>query len=103
EPFEALQGQREVGTPLRPGDRMDLIEDDRLDAPERLPGRTRQEEVQALGRRDEDVRWTAGELAPVLLRRVARPAGDRDPGLRLAEPVRAERDAMQRGAKVAFD
>src|SRR4030095_15022837 len=55
EAIEALEAQGEVGATLRARDRMDLVDDDVLDAAEDVPGLARQEQVQALGRGDEDV------------------------------------------------
>ena len=58
----------------------------------------------ALRGRDEDVRRVAGDLAPVLGRRVAGPAGDRDPR-RLARRAAAAASPMpgQRRPQVALD
>ena len=46
--LQALQRQREMRAALRAGDRVDLVDDDRLDAAERLAGRAGEQEVQAL-------------------------------------------------------
>ena len=64
--LQAFQAQGEVGTPFRAGDRMDLVDDDVLDAAEDLARLAGEEQVQALGGRDEDVRRAAGDLAAVL-------------------------------------
>ena len=101
--LEALEAQGEVGTALRAGDRVDLVDDDVLDAAQDLAGLARQEEVQALGGRDEDVGRVAGDLATVLGRGVAGAAGDRDLRGCVAEPLRREADAGQRRAQVALD
>ena len=103
ERLQALEAQGEVGTPFRAGHRVDLVDDDVLDATEDLAGLAREEEVQALGGRDEDVRGVAGDLAAVLGRGVAGAAGDGDAWCRVAEPLRREADSGQRGAQVAFD
>ncbi len=78
EALEALEAEREVRAALGPGDRVDLVDDDVLDASEDLPRLAGQQEVQALGRRDEDVRRVADEVAPLVCGRVAGPDGDRD-------------------------
>ena len=91
EPLEPFQREGQVRPALRAGDRVDLVDDDRLDAAQRLARRAREQQVQALGRRDEDVRRPPRELPPLLLGRVAGSPGDRDPRLRLAEPLRRER------------
>ena len=64
---EALERQREMRSALRAGDRVDLVDDDRLDAAQRLAGRAREQQVEALRRRHEDVRRPLRELAPILL------------------------------------
>ena len=96
EPFEA---EREVGPALRARDRMDLVDDHVLDAAQDLAGRAGQHEVERFGGRDEDVGRVAGDLAAVLGRRVAGPAGDRDVRHRLAQALGGEGDPGQRGAR----
>ena len=86
-----------------PGDGVDLVDDHLLDAAQDLARLAREQEVQALGRRDEDVRRVADEVAPLVRGRVAGPAGDRDPRRLLAQPLRRERDAGERRAEVALD
>ena len=44
--LEALERQREVRAALRAGDRVDLVDDDVLDAAQRLAGRAREHQVQ---------------------------------------------------------
>ena len=102
--LEALEAEREVRAALRAGDRVDLVDDDVLDAAEDLARRAGQHQVQRLGRRDQDVGRVAGDLAPVLGRRVAGPAGDRDVR-RLGSPSRCGRqgDPGQRRPEVALD
>ena len=98
--LEPLEAQREVRAALRAGDRVDLVDDDVLDAAEDLAGRAREHQVERLGRRDQDVRRVAGDLAPVLGGRVARPAGDRDvrrPARPAARPPGRSRSAAPAG------
>ena len=102
QPLEALEAQRHVGAALRPGDRVDLVDDDLLDAAQDLAGLAREQEVQALGRRDEDVRRMPDEVAPLVRRRVAGPARDRDPRRLHAQALRGERDPGERRAEVAL-
>src|SRR5687768_6829356 len=92
-----------MGTTFRAGDRVDLVDDDVLDAPEDLPGLAGQEEVQALGRRDEDVGRAAGDLAAILGGGVARAAGDADAWRRFAKPLCREADAGQWRTEVPLD
>ena len=61
-----------------------------------------QQQVQALRRRDQDVRRVAGELAAILGRGVAGPAGDRDARRLLPSRWAARRDAGQRRPQVAL-
>ena len=103
ERFQPFQAQGEVGTPFRAGHRVDLIDDDVLDAAEDLARLAGQQEVQALGGRDQDVRGVARDLAAVLRGGVAGPAGDGDLWRRLAEALGGEADAGERGPQVALD
>ena len=63
--------QREVGAALGAGDGVHLVEDDGLDAGERLARRRGEHEEERLGRRDEDVGGRAGEGAALVGRGVA--------------------------------
>ncbi len=103
EVLEALEGEGQMRPALRPGDRVDLVEDDRLDLAERLAGGAREQQVEALRRGDEDVRRPLRELPAVLPGRVAGAARDRDARLRLPEAVRGQRDPVEGGAQVALD
>ena len=100
--LQAFQAQGEVSTPFRAGDRVDLVDDDVLDAAQDLAGLAREEEVQALGGRDEDVGRAARDLAAVLGRGVAGPAGDGDPGRWFAQVLGRVADAGERRPQVAF-
>ena len=93
EPLEPLDREREVRAALRPGDRVHLVEDQRLDPAERLARRRGEHEVERLGRRDQDVGRLLDELAALLRRRVA--GADADAEARL-EPG-------ERPAEVALD
>ena len=88
---------------LRARDRVDLVDDDVLDAAEDLAGLARQHQVQRFGRRDEDVGRVAGDLAPVLAGRVTGAAGDGDLRRGFAEPLRRMPDPRQRCPEVPFD
>ena len=96
--------EREVRAALRAGDRVDLVDDHVLDAAQDLAGLAGEQQVELLGRRDEDVRRAAGDLAAVLGRRVAGAAGDGDLAAR-SSPSRCagEADAGQRRPQVALD
>ena len=71
--LEAFEAQREVGAALGPGDRVDLVDDHVLDALEDLARLAGEQEVEALGGRDEDVRRVADEVAALVGGRVAGP------------------------------
>ena len=92
----------EVGAALGAGEGVDLVDDHVLHAAQvsRAGG---QQQVQALGRGDEDVGRVPGDVAAVVGRRVAGPDADRDLGRRLAQALRREPDARERGAQVALD
>ena len=101
---EPLERDREVGTPLGAGDGVDLVDDHRLDADERLAGAGGEHQEQRLGGGDQDVgrRATGCGDAPVAwCRPSARRRGPRAP--RLPEPLGGLADADERGAQVALD
>jgi len=60
---KAFQGQRQVGAALGGGYRMDLVDDDPADRPEDLVGTAGQQQVERLGRRDQNVWRGAGNVA----------------------------------------
>jgi len=99
-PFEA---EREMGAPLRAGDRVDLVDDHVLDVPQALARLARQEQVKGLGRGDQDVR-RAASVGPALLgARVAGPQPDRDRRDGLTATGGRERDPGQRRPEVPLD
>jgi hypothetical protein len=100
EPFER-QGQ--VGTALRPGDCVDLVDDDRLDAAQRLTSLGGQHQEQRLRGRDQDVGRRRGDAAALVGRCVTGADADGDVRLGGAEPGRGVPDPRQRGAEVALD
>ena len=75
---EALESQREVGAALGLRDRVDLVDDHRLDTAEDVPRLRGHHQVQRLGRRDQDVRRLSQHRLALALRRVARAQPDRD-------------------------
>src|SRR2546430_14469577 len=77
--LEPLEGQREVRAALRRDDGVDLVDDDALHRAERLAREARQDQVQRLRRRDENVRGLA--LLTGFLPRRRLDAHDRDGGL----------------------
>ena len=93
EAVEALDREREVGAALRPGDRMHLVEDQRLDAAEHLARLRGQHQEQRLRRGDQDVRRLAQHRRALLRGRVAGAHRDGQLGLEPGE----------RPAQVALD
>ncbi len=93
ETLQPFHREREMRAALGTGDRVDLVEDQRLDAAQALAGRRGEHQVERLGRRDQDVRRRLHELAAVLRRRV--PGADADP--------EARAQTRERAAKVALD
>ena len=74
---QPLDRQREMGAALGRHQRVNLVDDDRVDGAERLARVRREEQIQRFGRRDEDVGRLALKSGPFALRRVAGPDGDR--------------------------
>ncbi len=101
--LEPLEAEREVRAALGAGDRVDLVDDDVLDVAEDLARGAGEHQVERLGRRDQDVGRVAGDLAPILGGRVARPAGDRDVRRLVAQPRRRQGDPGERRPEVALD
>ena len=100
---EALEADAEVGAALGAGDRVHLVDDDGVDAAQRLARLAGQHEEQRLGRRDEDVGRGRAELAPIGGAGVARAQADGDVGDGGLEPLGGVADAGQRGTEVALD
>ena len=104
--LETLQRDGEVSPAFGGGEGVDLVDDDGLDVGERVGGVRRQHEVEALGRRDQQV-WRAPQHRLALAcRRVpgahsdvgeVQPAGRR-PGILIGgEPLGGEGDSRERG------
>ena len=96
--LQALQAEREVGPALGAGDGVDLVDDHVLDAAEDLARLAGQEEVQALGRRDQDVRRVLREVAAGVGRGVAGTDADGDVRRLFAQPLGGQSDPGQGGA-----
>ena len=65
EGFEALDGEGHVRAALGGDERVDLVEDDGLDGAEGFAGVGGEEEIERLGRGDEDVAGMAAEAGAV--------------------------------------
>ena len=93
DPLEPFERDGEVDAALRPRNRVDLVEDHRLDGLQQLAAARREQQVQRLGRRDQDVGRRPEHPLPVALRRVAGAHAHRE---RRADPG-------ERSAQVALD
>ena len=101
--FEPLEREREVSATLGRNERVDLVDDHRIDGAERVAGVRRQEEVQRLGRRDQDVGRIPLEPCALDRGRIAGPDRDGRHVMGLAASDGAVRDAGKRRAKVPLD
>ena len=100
EVLEALERQRQVGSALRPRDRVDLVDDHRLHAAQRLAGGGGEQQVERLRRRDEDLGRGLGQRAALVRRRVAGARRDRHRADRRPEPLAGKGDPRQRRPQV---
>ena len=85
--LQPLDADRHVGAALRACNRVHLVDDQRLDRAQHVARLRGQHQVERLRRRDQDVGRLLEDLAPFLLRRVAR--AHRDAHLRLQPGERA--------------
>jgi hypothetical protein len=102
--LEPLEREGQVGAALVARHRVDLVDNDRAGAGQRCPALLRgEEDVERLGRGDQDVRRPARHLAALGHRRVAGP--DRDPDGRHRQPLacRYHPELLERHLEVALD
>jgi hypothetical protein len=84
--FEALEGEREVASPLIPDERVDLVDDDRPDGAKQTPSAfAREHQVQGLGCRDQDVGRPPEHRGALARRRVSGPNQNANLGKRLVQ------------------
>ncbi len=88
---QPLERERQVRAALGGGERVDLVDDHRLDAAQRLARRRGEHQVERLGRGDEDVGRVADQLAAVVGRGVAGAHADGRLAERLAQPLGRQR------------
>ena len=100
---EALERERQVRAALGRRDGVHLVDDHGLDAGEDLPRARGEHQVEALGRRDEDVGRRAQHAPALLRRRVARAHGDARSRQVDARRGSGRADARERRAQVALD
>ena len=100
--LEPLEGQREVRAAAGVDDRVNLVDDDRLDGPEHRPAALAgQQQEQRFRRRDQNVRRLPQHGGALALRRVA--GADRDGDARRGDARRARRScAMSRRGTARF-
>ena len=78
---EPLEGQGQMGTPLVPGQRVHLVDDDRVHAAQEGPRRRGgEQQVEGLGRGDQQVRRRPAHGRPLGGRGVAGPHRHRELG-----------------------
>src|SRR5262245_58295000 len=92
-----------MGAALRRRDRVDLIDDDGFDVAEDVARLRREQQIQRLGRRDENVRGAAKDVAAVGGGGIARAYGNTWQREWLALASGYDLDARQGGAEVAID
>ena len=100
--LEPLERERQVGAALGRREGVDLVDDDRLDADERLARRRGEHEVEALGRGDEEVGRAADELLAFVGGRVAGAHRRRSARRRHARAARRRARCPASGARRFF-
>ena len=98
---EPLKRQRQVRAPLGPGDRVDLVHDDRLDPAQRLPRLRGEQQEQRFRGGDEDVGRLASRACAALRPRCPRsapPPGCPARAARAAAPPARSRSAASAGS-----
>ena len=101
--LEPLQGHHQVSAPLGRGHRVDLVDDDRLDADKGLSRRRGEHQVERLGRGDQQIGRAPDQLLAVVGRRVAGTHPDLWRHEPLSETLGGELDALHRCAQVLLD
>ena len=91
--LQSLERQRQVRATLRPGDRVHLVEDHRLDATQRLARLRGEKQEERFGSRDQDVRRRLLHPPPLVGRSVTGANADRELGA----------EAGERASQVALD
>ena len=101
--LQPLQGQHQVGATFGGRHRVDLVDDHRLDAGERLARGRRQHQVQRLGCGDQQVGRASDQLLAVVRSGVAGPHADLRSYETLSQPLGGEFDPLERSAQVLLD
>ncbi len=101
--IEPLEAERHVCAALGGGQRVDLVDDHRFDAGQRLSHLRGEHEIQRLGRGDEQVGRVAGQTATLVLGSVAGTECDLGLVERSTESFGGETDTLQRAPQVLLD
>ena len=101
--LQPFHRQHQMCAALGRGHRVDLVDDDRVDARQRRRRRRREHQVQAFGRSDQQVGWPADECPTIAGAGVA--GAHRNDRLheRLTQALGRELDAHQRGSEILLD
>ena len=103
-PFQPLHGKRQVRSPLVAHQRVDLVDDERVHVRQDAPAaRTREQQVQAFGRRHQDVGRMLRHGRPFARGRVARADRHADGDVGPAALLEDSLDALQRDLQVGVD
>ena len=101
---EPLEGEGQMGPPLVPGQGVHLVDDHGVDPAQHRPGRRgRQQQVEGLGRGDQQVGGRAAHGGALGGRRVTRPDGHREIGGGVAPACRLPGDTGQWYLQVLVD
>ncbi|CAB5001345.1 unannotated protein [freshwater metagenome] len=98
--LQPFQAEHQVRATLGGGHRVDLVDDHRVHAGQRVGHRTGEHQVQALGRGDQQVGRAARQLRPLAAAGVARAHRHAGFGERHAQPLGRQANAHQRRAQV---
>jgi hypothetical protein len=96
--LQPFQREEEVGAALGGDQRMDLVDDDRIDGPQRLPRPRREQQEERLWCGDQDIWRMAQHLRPLARWSVAGPDPHRGQMAWNSKPLCGGRDARQRRA-----
>ena len=100
---QAFEGNGQVGAALGGQERVDLVDDDGVNAFKRPAAVRREQEVERLGGRDQDVGRMAEKPGALGRRRVTGADGDRGHDVRRARLLGRAGDQLERHPQIAFD
>ena len=100
---QSFEAQRQVGSALRSGERVDLVHDDRVNGVKVLASLGAEQEEQRFRRRDEDLGRVLRLPPALFLRSVARTHVDSQGSIRFIGALREPSDPDERCAQVPLD